>query len=295
MQLGATFPQTDIPADAGAVRAFAQGVEALGFDYTVAYDHVVGVNTQVRPDYLPRGRRPPYDHTSLFHEPLALLAFLAGVTTRLGLATGIIILPQRQTALVAKQAAEVDLLSGGRLRLGVGIGWNEVEYEALGSDFHSRGVRSEEQIKLLRSLWTQDTVTFTGRWHTVNAAGINPLPVQRPIPIFLGGSADQVVKRVATLADGWFLNGGPTPENQEAIKRMRQLAREAGRDPARIGVEGAIRYQPGTPPEDYRKAWLEWQQIGATHVTVNTIGTGKGSVERHLAALAAVRQAVGGS
>lgn len=293
MQLGATFPQTEIGEDPGAIRAYAQAIEGMGFDYTVAYDHVVGVDTEARPDYLPRGRRPAYTKRTPFHEPMVLFAYLAGITTRLGLVTGIIILPQRQTVLVAKQAAEIDLLSGGRFRLGVGIGWNEVEYEALGMNFHDRGARSVEQMTLMRELWTKEAVTFKGKWHTVNAAGINPLPVQRPIPIFLGGAAEAVVKRVATTADGWFINGALTPENKAAIEHMRQLARQAGRDPASIGIEGAIRYRPETTTEDYLKAADAWRAIGASHVTIGTMDAGLKSVDEHLMALALVKRAAG--
>lgn len=293
MQLGATFPQTEIPSDAGGVRAYAQAVEALGYDYTVAYDHVLGVDTRARPDYQPNGRRPPYNHESLFHEPLTLFAFIAGITTKLGLATGVIILPQRQTVLVAKQAAEVDVLSGGRLRLGVGVGWNEVEYEGLSMNFHDRGARSAEQIHLMRALWTQETVNFQGKWHTVNAAGIKPLPIQRPIPVFLGGGAEAVIERVAKLADGWFLNGGPTPQNIENIGRMRDMARKAGRDPAKIGIEGAIRFRAETLPEDYVKTAQAWRAVPASHVTVNTIGAGLKTVDEHIAALEKVKKAVG--
>jgi probable F420-dependent oxidoreductase len=293
MQLGATFPQTEIGEDPGAIRAYAQAIEGMGFDYTLAYDHVVGVDTETRPDYLPRGRRPPYTKRTPFHEPMVLFAYLAGITTKLGLVTGIIILPQRQTVLVAKQAAEIDLLSGGRLRLGIGTGWNEVEYEALGMNFRDRGARSEEQIALMRELWTKEAVTFQGKWHTVNAAGINPLPIQRPIPIFLGGAAEAVVKRVATTADGWFINGPLTPENATAIERMRQMAREAGRDPAHIGIEGSVRYRPETTNAEYRKDAEAWRAIGASHVTIGTMDAGLKSVEEHLMALIKVKSAVG--
>lgn len=292
MKVGAIFPQTDMGKDAGAVRDFAQAVEGMGFDYTIAYDHVVGVDVEARPDYLPGGRRPVYTSQSVFHEPMVLFAYLAAVTRKLGLATGIIILPQRQTVLVAKQAAEIDLLSGGRLRLGLGIGWNEVEYEALGMNFHNRGARSEEQIALMRELWTKDVVTFKGKWHTVNAAGINPLPVQRPIPVFLGGSADAVIQRIARIGDGWFINGGLTIENKSAIERMRQLAKEAGRDPSTIGIEGAVRYQASASAEDYANAARAWKDVGASHIAVNTLNIGLTTVEQHVMALAVVKKAI---
>ena len=237
MQLGVTFPQTEIGVDPGAIRAYAQAAEGLGYDYLVAYDHVLGADVSVRPDWKPRrhGRQPhlatalppAYSHKHAFHEILVLFGYLAGVTKRLGLATGVLIVGQRQTALVAKQAAEVDVLSGGRLRLGIGAGWNDVEFEALGMDFHSRGRRNEEQIALLRALWTQEVVTFEGRWHKVTAAGINPLPVQRPIPIWVGGGAEPVLKRAGRLADGVSLN--TPPEERPGAYRAGARLRPGGR------------------------------------------------------------------
>ena len=224
MKLGAVFPQTEIGADPGAVKAFAQAAESLGYDYVLAYDHVLGADTANRPDW-----RGGYRLEHAFHEPFVLFSYLAGVTERIGLATGVVILPQRQTALVAKQAAALDVLSGGRLRLGVGIGWNAVEYEALGQDFHNRGRRYEEQIAVLRLLWTQESVAFQGRWHSVPEAGINPLPVQRPIPIWMGGASgmgddDRVLRRIARLADGWILNqraDGAAPRRRSPLPRNR--------------------------------------------------------------------------
>ncbi|MDP7415205.1 MAG: LLM class F420-dependent oxidoreductase, partial [SAR202 cluster bacterium] len=187
MKFGAVFPQIEFGNDPVAIRDYAQAAEGMGFEHIIVYDHVVGANAASRP-----GWSGAYNHNNPFHEPFVFFGYLAGVTETIGLVTAVIILPQRQTALVAKQAAEVDVLSGGRLRLGIGTGWNQVEYEALGENFHNRGRRSEEQIKLMRQLWTNELVTFDGRWHKVTDAGINPLPVQRPIPVWLGGSADQV-------------------------------------------------------------------------------------------------------
>ena len=199
MKIGVTFPQTEIGSDPAAVLDYAQAAEGLGFSHLIVFDHVLGANAANRP-----GWSGAYQHTDSFYEPFALFGYLAGVTRRLELVTAVIILPQRQTALVAKQAATVDVLSGGRLRLGVGIGWNDVEYEALGENFHDRGRRSEEQIEVMRALWTNELVTYEGRWHRITDAGINPLPVQRPIPVWLGGGADPVLRRVARMADGWF-------------------------------------------------------------------------------------------
>ncbi|MCW5883269.1 MAG: LLM class F420-dependent oxidoreductase, partial [Anaerolineae bacterium] len=199
MKLGVVFPQTEIGPDPATVRAYAEAVEGLGFAYLQAYDHVLGADTRVRPDW-----RGPYTLETLFHEVFVLFGYLAAITHRLELVTGILILPQRQTALVAKQAAEVDVLSGGRLRLGVGVGWNHVEYEALGMDWKTRGVRQAEQIEVMRRLWVEDFVTFEGRFHTMTDVNILPPPVQRPIPIWFGGSHEAVIKRCARLGDGWM-------------------------------------------------------------------------------------------
>ncbi|MGH2443796.1 MAG: LLM class F420-dependent oxidoreductase, partial [Chloroflexota bacterium] len=199
MRIGVTFPQTEITADPIAVRDYAQAAEELGYSHVLAYDHVVGADRSTRPDW-----RGPYDLHTMFHEVLVLFGYLAAITRRLELVSGVLILPQRQTVLVAKQVAEIDVLSGGRLRLGIGVGWNDVEYQALGEDFHNRGRRSEEQIAVLRELLSKESVTFHGRWHTVEAAGINPMPVQRPIPIWIGGSSEVTLRRVARIGDGWF-------------------------------------------------------------------------------------------
>ncbi|HEY9325316.1 MAG TPA: LLM class F420-dependent oxidoreductase, partial [Candidatus Limnocylindria bacterium] len=182
MRVGAVFPQLEIGTDPDAIAKYARTVEDLGYDHLVIFDHVLGADAN-----RPGGWTGAYDHRSMFHEPFVLYGYLAAVTSRLRLATAVLVLGQRQTALVAKQAAEVDVLSRGRLTLGVGIGWNAVEYEALGESFTNRGRRIEEQIAVLRALWTQEVVDFKGRWHRIDRAGIDPLPVQRPIPIWMGG------------------------------------------------------------------------------------------------------------
>ena len=285
MQLGVTFPQTEIGTDPGAIRAYAQAAEELGYDYLLAYDHVIGADVSARPDWRPlRGGPPGYVHTDSFHEPFALFGYLAGVTNRLGLATGVLVLGQRQTALVAKQAAEVDVLTGGRLRLGIGTGWNNVEYEVLNMDFHNRGLRSEEQVALLRALWTQEVVTFKGRWHEVIAAGINPLPVQRPIPIWFGGWAEVVLKRAGRLGDGFFFTMAPNEECRQAIERIRSYAREAGRDPSAIGVEGTAALGKGTV-EQAAERLQAWKAVGATHVTFNTMNAGLRTPDDHIDAI----------
>jgi probable F420-dependent oxidoreductase len=230
----------------------------------------------------------------MFHEPFVLFGYLAAVTQRIGLATGVIILPQRQTVLVAKQAAEVDVLSKGRLRLGVGIGWNHVEYEALGQNFKDRGRRSEEQIEVLRALWTNELVTFNRRWHKITDAGINPLPVQRPIPIWFGGNAEPVLQRVGRLGDGWFPLAEPGEKLREMIEKMKGYAKEAGRDPASIGIEGRVNAAGGTP-EKWREAVSQWKSLGATHVSINTMKAGLAHVSDHVDAIRRFREAVSGA
>src|SRR5712671_3884491 len=237
MKIGVVFPQTEIGQDPAMIRDYAQAVEAMGYTHILAFDSVIGAN----PDR-PGGWDSQYDYRHAFHEPFALFAFCAAVTRRIELVTGVLILPQRQTTLVAKQAAEVDVLSGGRLRLGIGVGWNPVEYEALGEDFQTRGRRSEEQIEVLRLLWTQEVVTYSGRWHQISHAGLNPHPIQRPIPIWIGSGAPQTplppeagMRRIARLADGWFPLFGLSDQGKAGIARIRQYTEEAGRDPNALG------------------------------------------------------------
>ena len=288
MRFGVVFPQTEIGSDPGAVRAYAEATESLGYDHLIAFDHVLGANAASRP-----GWSGAYRHTDSFYEPFALFSYLAAITQRIELFTGIIILPQRQTALVAKQAATVDVLSRGRLRLGIGTGWNHVEYEALAQDFHNRGRRSEEQIEVMRTLWTRELVTFSGRWHKITDAGLNPLPVQRPIPIWLGGSADQVLRRIARLGDGWYLTRRSGGEVEALLDRMRSYAGEAGRDPADIGIESSIPIADGQPDQWAREA-ESWKSLGATHVSVNTMNAGLSSPDQHIDAIGRFKDAVVG-
>ena len=288
MQLGVIFPQTEIGADPKAVRDFAQAAEDLGYAHVIVFDHVLGADTAHYTDW-----QGPYAKGDMFHEPFVLYGYLAAATERLELVTAVIILGQRQTALVAKQAAAVDVLSGGRLRLGVGIGWNAVEYEALNENFHDRGKRSEEQIEVLRALWTQDVVDYRGRWHTITHAGINPLPVQRPIPLWLGGRVEPVIERVGRLADGWFPQFAPDDAGAATIARMHQYARDAGRDPAQIGVEGRISLAESGPD-----AWgglaEAWRKVGATHLSVNTMRAGLETPGDHIDAIRRFHQAMTG-
>jgi len=281
MRVGVTFPQTELGGDPFAVRAYGERVEELGYSHILVYDHVVGADADVH-----TGWNGPYDVHTTFHEPFVMYGYLAAITTTLELVTGVIILPQRQTALVAKQAAEVDLLSGGRFRLGVGVGWNAVEYEALGEDFGNRGKRSAEQIELLRRLWTEQSVTFAGDFHTVTGAGIAPLPVQRPIPVWVGAASPPGYKRAGRLADGWFPMMTPGPALVEARTIVETAARDAGRDPATIGMEGRVDWRgDGDAVADQL---TQWEKSGATHVSVNTMGAGLKTVDDHLTALARV-------
>jgi probable F420-dependent oxidoreductase len=284
MRIGVVFPQTELGGDVGAVRAYVQRAEELGFTHVLAYDHVVGADPAVH-----TGWDGPYDVHTTFHEPMVLYGYLAAVTS-MELVTGIIILPQRQTALVAKQAAEVDLLTGGKFRLGVGIGWNRVEYEALAQDFSTRGKRLEEQIALLRRLWTEQTVTFDGTFDRVTGAGLAPMPVQQPIPVWVGAQSPRAYRRAGRLADGWFPQMAPGPQLDEARRIVTEAAAEADRDPAGLGMEGRLRWQ-----EDQDKlaaAMQQWQGAGATHLSVNTMGAGLKTVDDHLAALATAAEAV---
>ena len=286
MRLGVVFPQTEIGTDPGAVREYAQAAESMGYHHLLAFDHVLGANAASRP-----GWKGHYQHTDAFYEPFVLFAYLAGVTKRLELATEVIILPQRQTALVAKQAATLDVLSAGRLRLGIGVGWNDVEYQALDENFHDRGARTEEQIEVMRALWKQELVTVNGRWHTITDAGINPLPVQRPIPIWLGGTDDRVLRRVAKYGDGWIPLFAPDDAGRVLVDRMRGYAVQEGRSPDSIGVESWVTIANLSPDEWVQRA-SGWKALGATHISVNTMGAELGSPDGHIDAVRRFKEAV---
>jgi probable F420-dependent oxidoreductase len=284
MHIGVTLPQTEIGGAVADLRTYAEGVEQLGYDHLVAYEHVVGADPAVYTDW-----SGPYDIDSTFHEPFVLLGYLAGIT-KLELAPAVIILPQRQTALVAKQAAEVDLLAEGRFRLGIGLGWNEVEYEALGQDFSTRGRRMDEQVALLRRYWTERSITFEGEFDRVTGAGIAPLPLQRPIPLWFGGGSKPAFRRMGRLADGWLPMMTPGPELNEAMATIAASAEAAGRDPQTIGMEGRITW--GGDLDQVKLEAEQWRALGATHVSINTMGSGLGPVAAHLEVLAKVAQAL---
>jgi probable F420-dependent oxidoreductase len=277
MRIGVVLPQVEIGNDPARIRDYAQAVEAMGYSHIVVFDHVLGAN----PDRV-GGWNGAYTYRHPFHEPFVLFGFLAGVTRRVELVTGILILPQRQTALVAKQAAGVDVLSGGRLRLGVAVGWNRVEFEALGENFGTRGQRIEEQIEIMRALWTRELVIANGKWHCIPDAGINPLPIQRPIPIWMGGDSEVVVRRAARLADGWLPHFRPGMESQAIIDRLRSQLKEAGRNPAEFGIEGRLTLSQ-LPVDQWGKELAAWRRMrGITHLCVHTAGLGLKTPDDHI-------------
>jgi probable F420-dependent oxidoreductase len=284
MKVGALYPQTELPTDRGSVRAYVQKVEELGYHHILAYEHVLGADPAAHPNL-----SGPYDINNTFHEPLVLYGFIAAITS-LELVTGIIVAPQRQTALLAKQAAEVDILTEGRFRLGLGIGWNSVEYEALGQDFTTRGRRVEEQIGLLRRLWTERVVNHDGRFDRVNAAGLSPTPVQRPIPIWLGAGSSAAFRRIGRLADGWFPQMNVGSELDDALAVISKAAIESGRDPSALGMEAQLDWNVGAD-ELVKQAEL-WLDAGATHLAINTMDSGLVGVDAHLDALAFVAEAL---
>lgn len=291
--------------DVGAIAEYTQAVESLGYDHIKMGEHVLGTNAASRP-----GWKGPYNHLDPFHDPFVLFAFLAARTTTLEFATSIVILPQRQTALVAKQAASLDLVSGGRLRLGVGVGWNAVEFDALGQDFSTRGRRCEEQIELMRALWTEELVTYHGRWDTIVDSGLNPPPVQRPIPVWIGGGpgaiwigdragtsggpaadGDRVLRRIARMADGWFPSMRLDTGVGEAIAVLHGYIREEGREVCEVGIEGSISLADSTADEWAGQA-SQWEKLGATHLSVSSAGAGMTSVDQHVDALQRFREAM---
>ena len=289
MKIGVVFPQTEIGSDPAMIRDYAQAVESMGYTHILAFDSVVGAN----PDR-PGGWDSPFTYRHPFHEPLVLFGFCAAVTRTIELVTGVLVLPQRQTALVAKQAAEVDVLSGGRLRLGVGVGWNPVEFEALGENIQNRGERIEEQLDVMRRLWTEELVTYEGRWHRVPDSGLNPRPVQRPIPVWMGGEREAVLRRAARLADGWITlqTFRPGPAAQQTVDRLHALVLEAGRDPAAFGVEGRVALA-NLPVAERAKEMAAWRAMrGITHLCVNTMGLGLPGPEEHVRTLERFRKDV---
>jgi probable F420-dependent oxidoreductase len=275
MEFGAVFPHNEIGTDPGAIRDYAQGAEALGATHLLIYDHVMGADPN-----RPGGWKGAYDKDVAFHEPLTTFAFIAAVTEKIDLITTILILPQRQTVLVAKQAAEVALLSGNRLRLGIGTGWNKIEYEALDVAFSHRGERQEEQVDLLRKLWTEDSLTYSGKYHSISAASINPRP-SKPIPIWFGGSAPALLARCARQGDGWIPLMGANDAARQCIETIRSHRQAAGGSMEGFGIQAQAQYAGGTP-ERWSTHAAKWRDLGATHLAIATHNAGKTGVEGHL-------------
>jgi len=275
MEFGAVFPHNEIGTDPASIKEYAQGVEALGATHLLIYDHVMGADPN-----RPGGWKGAYDKDVAFHEPLTTFAFLAAVTERLDLVTTILILPQRQTVLAAKQAAEVALLSNNRLRLGIGTGWNRIEYEALNVDFSHRGERQEEQVDLLRRLWTEDSLTYKGKYHTVDAASINPRP-SKPIPIWFGGSAPALLRRCARLGDGWIPLMGANDAARQCIETIRSHREAAGKSMSDFGIQAQAQYAGGTA-ERWSSHAAKWRALGATHLAIATHNAGTTDVRGHL-------------
>jgi probable F420-dependent oxidoreductase len=286
MKLGAIFPSTEIDPTPEAIRRYASGIERVGGEQIVLYDHILGAGLSTRPDF-----QGPFNSAHVFHEIFTTMAFMSAVTERVTLSTGILVLPQRQTALVAKQAAQVDLLSGGRLRLGVGVGWNRLEYEGQGENFGSRGKRFEDQVPLLRQLWSQPEVTYSSDYHNIDDAGINPLPVQRPIPIWLGTSNPRLLDRVARIADGWMPGSNDVDEVEPEWQELQALRADLHPDDP-LGLEGHLKLR------DYdESAWVtqaeRWREIGASSLCMITTGLGLGSdADAHVERFASVSKLV---
>ena len=294
MEIGVIFPQTEIEPDVAAIRDFAQAAQDMGYSYLFIADHVLGADASAY-DHPLFGM---YNHESVVHESLTTMGYLAAVAPNMGLMSGILILPQRQTALVAKQAAEIDVLCGGKLRLGIGVGWNFVEYEALGMNFNDRGARSVEQIQVMRELWTKESVDFHGKWHDITHAGINPLPVQRPIPVWLGvGSPaapippDVALRRVARIADGWCPNFGPDEAGYALQEKVHNYMAEYGRDPSELGLDGRLK-TAGNSPEDWVEEVAGWRKMGASHLSIENRRAGLKTADDHIEMMRRFKKAV---
>jgi len=286
MQFGAVIPHNEIGTDPGAIRAYAQGAEELGCDHLLIYDHVLGADRD-----RPGGFKGPYDKDVAFHEPFVLYGFLAALTERVDLVTSVMILPQRQAVLAAKQAAEVAILSGNRFKFGIGVGWNTVEYDGLNEDFATRGRRQEEQVDLMRRLWAEDSMSYDGEFHRFEKASILPRPSE-PIPILFGGSAPAAIDRCARLGDGWIPLGTPNEKSAAIVAELRRIRHEHGLPMDGFEIRSQAQYAGGTP-ERWQKHAAAWRDLGATHLAISTHNAGPTDVDGHLARIAEYRAAVG--
>ena len=279
MKIGVVYPQTELDPDPVVVRDFAQTVDDLGFTHILAYEHVLGVDPNRS-----GGWQGIYSIEDSFMEPFALFSFMAAVTERVEFTTGILILPQRQTALVAKQSATLDQLCGGRLRLGIGVGWNEAEYIALDANFHTRGRRCEEQVQVLRKLWTESCVIFNGHWHSIPHMGLKPRPIQQPIPIWFGGHADVVLRRAARLGDGWLPTYSSVEDTEPSLEKLKEYLDAEGRSWDEFGMEARVRLSEGNL-DVLAGEMKAWEQAGATHISLNTMRSQLGGLDEHLQAI----------
>lgn len=297
MQVGIVFPQYELGTDPAVLRDYAQQAEDLGYSHLLAYDHVLGADRSRATRSVPG----PYGVDEVFHEPLTLFAHLAGVTGRIGFVTGVLVLPQRQAVLVAKQAAEVAVLSGGRLRLGVGTGWNAVEYEALGAPFGTRGRRLDEQVAVMRALWDRPVVDLDGEHHRIEGAGLRPRPAT-PIPVWFGGSSTPAFERAARIGDGFLLSrrGGrragepptePIERSVAAAEQLRSRVAARGRDVSAFGVEGRTNVADG--PSRWGEELTIFRDAGFDHVAVNMLDSGLDGPDAHLRAMAMYAEEIG--
>lgn len=287
MKFGVVYPQTEMPPDPVAIRDYAQAVEYLGFQHILAYDHILGASPE-----RPGGWQGPYTFKDSFMEPFSLFSYMAGATQHLGFGTAILILPQRQTALVAKQAACLSVLCKGRFRLGVGLGWNRVEYEALNKSFTDRGKRIEEQVELLRRLFREEVIDFQGKYEQITGAGLNPLPPDKHIPIWFGTNAEQATLRAARMGDGWFPGYKSARDAAAAMNMVKREREAAGKGMQDFGIEPRVSYGDGDP-DRLRTLVEDWTHAGATHLSFNTMGAGLGSVSRHIKALTVCSKIIG--
>ena len=285
MDIGAVIPHNEIGNDPGAIRAYAQGAEELGVTHLMLYDHVLGAD----PDR-PGGFEGPYDKDVAFHEPLVFFGYLAAVTERVDLVTAVLILPQRQAVLVAKQAAEVAILSGNRLKLSIGVGWNTVEYDGLNEDFSTRGRRQEEQVDLMRKLWESDSLSYDGEFHRFERASILPRPSEQ-IPVLFGGSAPALIDRCARIGDGWLPLGTSNDRSRAQLEEIRRIRAERGLSMERFEVRAQAQYRGGNP-DRWRSHAEAWRDLGATHLAIATHNAGETDIDGHLARIAEYQDAL---
>ena len=273
MEIGVIYPQNELNGDPLAVRQIGLAAEEIGYDHLLAYDHVLGASHDREPKLW-----GPYTEADPFHDPFLMFSYLAGITSRIEFVTGILILPQRQTALVARQAADLDLLSHQRFRMGVGIGWNYVEYDALGENFKTRGKRVEEQVDLLRRLWSGELISFEGDFDNVEKAALNP-PPKKPLPIWMGGFADVALKRAAKIADGFICADGAADAFEQAAK-LKQFLADEGRSLDDFGLH--CNMLKAKSPAAVADTVKRWEDVGGTHASINTMGMGFTSAQQHI-------------